>query len=73
MKDLLKKAGNKLLGCILNSIGCFLWTLYDVVSGTIQSIFDFIVAGFFLYISWGIIFGVIALVLWLITKALGEH
>jgi len=49
------------------------WILYEVIYDTIKGIIDFFIAGFFFYISLGIIFGVVALVLWLITKALLAH
>lgn len=73
MKEFLKKAGEKLSGGIFYFIGWFLWTLYDVVSDTIHGIIDFFVAAFFLYIAWGIRLAVIAIILYLITKALGTH
>jgi len=73
MKDILKKAGEKLWGSILYFIGWFLWTLYDVVSDTIQGIIGFFVAAFFLYIAWGIRLAVIAIILYLICRGLGAH
>jgi len=73
MKEQLKKAGAWAIGKAFDFIGWFLWTLYDVVSDTIQGIIDFFVAAFFLYIVWGIRLFVIAIILYLITRALGAH
>ena len=73
MKEKLKEFGESLLDRILYCLGCFLWILYEVIYDTVKGIIDFFVAGFFLYISLGIILGVVALVLWSIAKPLLVH
>ena len=73
LKENAKKVGVWLFDKVFDFIGWFLWTLYVVVSDTIQGIIDSFISAFFLYISWGIILFVVVIVLYLITKALGAH
>ena len=72
-KEKAKMIGSKVLDFLLEQVCCFIWILYEVVADTIKGIVDFFVAAFFLYIAWGIRLFVIAIILYLITRALGAH